>query len=55
MPKYLIQWTEEHWFQDIVEAPSEDEAYEMVAEHAFDWPEPRALVLGDVNMEELDA
>ena len=36
MPKYLISWTDEEWWEVAIEAESKDEALEMFHNREFD-------------------
>ena len=55
MPKYLLQWIEEHWYQHMVEAPSEEAARQMILEDAFRWPEAYAYEIQDyIDVEQVN-
>ena len=55
MPKYLISWTEEQWYQKVVEADSYQEARDMLFSGDIEWPEPYDFEIQDsVEVEEVN-
>lgn len=56
MPKYLVSWTEELWYEHEIEADSEKQAKEMVFDASFEWPDPHHFeVQESVIVEEVNA
>jgi hypothetical protein len=53
MPKYLISWTEENWYNITIEADSAEEAKDKFYNHEFDYED--SILVGSELQDSVEA
>jgi hypothetical protein len=53
MPKYLVSWTEENWYNITIEADSAEEAKDKFYNHEFDYED--SILVGSELQDSVEA